>query len=132
MKTFLLSFLFLISTFSLWGQETKIHYMRAHNVSMGFRQDEHSNVSSWVLDGQKCNILVELHQTKVIIYSQKVQTYRIINQVERTENNSKWLCKDDEGISCYFRMSSDPEYPGLMSLAVEYNDVVWFYIASHE
>jgi hypothetical protein len=132
MKTFLLSFLFLISTFSLWGQETKINYMRAHNFSMGLRENEQSKVHNWIFDGKECNILIELHQTKVIIYSQKKQTYRIINQVESSENTWKWLCKDDEGITCYFRMTSDPEHPGLMALAVEYNDAVWFYIASHE
>ena len=132
MKTFLLSFLFLISTFSLWGQETKVNYMRAHNFSMGLRANEQSKVSEWIFDGKECNILVELRPTKVVIYSQKVQTYRIMHQVESSENTWKWLCKDDEGITCYFRMTSDPEHPGLMALAVEYNDAVWFYIASHE
>jgi hypothetical protein len=132
MKTFLLSFLLLLSTFSLLGQETKVNYMRAHNFSMGLRANEESKVSEWIFDGKECNILVELRPTKVVIYSQKVQTYRIINQVESSENTWKWLCKDDEGITCYFRMTKNPEHPSFMALAVEYNDAIWFYIASHE
>lgn len=133
MKIFLLSFFFLFSTLSSFGQESKkINYMRAHTVSMGLRENEDSRVSSWILDGAECNILVEIHQTKVIIYSKKTQTYRIVSQLPTQGNTYRWFCKDEDGVSCHFKMTSDPQYPGLMALAVEYNDVVWFYIASHE
>ena len=132
MKIFLLSFFFLISTLTTFGQENKIRYMRAQNVSMGVRPDENSAVSSWILDGQECNILIELHPTKVIIYSKKTQTYRIVSQLPTQGNTFGWFCKDEDGISCHFKMISDPQYSGFMVLAVEYNDAVWFYIASHE
>jgi hypothetical protein len=132
MKTLLLSFFFLISTLTSFGQESKIRYMRAHTVSMGIRPDENSAVSSWILDGQECNILIELHPTKVIIYSKKTQTYRIVSQLPTEGNTLGWFCKDEDGISCHFKMTADPQYPGFMALAVEYDDAIWFYIASHE
>lgn len=132
MKTFLLSFFLLFSVMTSFGQESKVRYMRAHNVSMGVRPDENSAVTSWILDGQECNILVELHPTKVIIYSKKTQTYRIVYQLPTEGNTVGWFCKDADGISCHFKMTADPEYPGFMALAVEYNDAIWFYVASHE
>jgi hypothetical protein len=131
MKNLLL--LFLIFSFtSLFSQETKVTYLRAQSASMGVREDENSVVSQWIVDGREVNMLVELHQTKVIIYSQKTQNYYIIKQVEQEENSWKWLCKDSEANSCYVALRKSFEYPGLITVAVEYNDLVWFYICTHE
>jgi hypothetical protein len=131
MKNLLL--LFLIFSFtSLFSQEAKVTYLRAQSASMGVREDENSGVSEWIVDGREVNMLVELHQTKVIIYSQKTQNYYIIKQVEQEENSWKWLCKDSEANSCYVALRKSFEYPGLITVAVEYNDLVWFYICTHE
>lgn len=132
MKSFLLFFFLVVSTFGLFSQSAKIHYLRAHNVSMGVRVDEDSPVTSWPVDGQEVNILIELHQTKIKIFSNKEQNYFIINKVSETEGQHIWLCKNLDGLSCYIRMQTSPEYPGLMTVAVEFNDLVWFYVCSHE
>ena len=128
-----LLFLFLIFSFtSLFSQETQVHYLRAQVASMGVREDENSGVSKWLVEGREVNMLVELHQTKVIIYSQKTQNYYIIKQVEQEPNSWKWLCRDNEAKSCYVALRTSSEYPNLMTVAIEYNDLVWFYICSHE
>ena len=128
-----LFFLFLIFSFtSLLAQSNGVRYLRAHNVSMGVRNNENSPVKEWILDGEEVNILIELHTTKVIIYSKEVQNYYIINQVSYSGESVKWLCKDKNAISCYLRMDYDLDYPGFMSVAVEYNDLLWFYICTHE
>ena len=128
-----LLFLFLIFSFtSLFSQETKVHYLRAQGASMGVREDEFSGVHEWLVEGREVNMLVELHQTKVIIYSQKTQNYYIIKQVEQEPNSWKWLCRDNDAKSCYVGLRTDPKYPDLMTLAIEYNDLIWFYICKHE
>lgn len=128
-----LLFLFLLFSFtSLFSQEAKVHYLRAQVASMGVREDENSAVSEWIVDGREVNILVELHQTKVIIFSPKTQNYYIIKQVEQEENSWKWLCRDNEAKSCYVALRTSPDYPELMTVAIEYNDLVWFYVCNHE
>jgi hypothetical protein len=128
----LLFLLLLFSFTSLFSQETKVHYLRAQVASMGTREDEFSGVSEWIVEGREVNILVELHETKVIIYSPKTQNYYIIKQVEKEVNSWKWLCRDNDAKSCYIALRTNPDHPGLVTVAVEYNDLVWFYICSHE
>jgi len=132
MKSFFLSLFLLVSTLTSFAQSAKIHYLRAHNVSMGVRVDEDSPVTSWPVDGEEVNILIELHPTKIKIFSKKEQNYFIINKVSQTDTEHVWLCKNLDGLSCYIRMQTNPQYPGLMTVAVEFNDLVWFYVCSHE
>lgn len=131
MKKLLLLF-FLVSFTSIFAQENKIVYLRAHSASMGVRVDENSPVSEWIVDGKEVNILVELHQTKVVIYSNTTQNYYVVNAVDAEKGSSRWLCKDKDAKSCYVAMHFNENYPNLMTLAVEYNDLVWFYICTQE
>lgn len=117
---------------SLFAQESKVTYLRAKNGSMGVRQNVDSPVSEWIVDGKDLNILIELHQTKVIIHSKTTQNYYVVNAVEAPYGTSKWFCKDSEAKSCYVSLSFIEKYPDLVSLAVEYDDMVWFYICSKE
>ena len=128
----LLFLLLLVSFTSLFSQESKVTYLRAHNASMWLRQDENSPVTEWIVDGKEVNILVELHQTKVVIYSKTTQNYYVVNAVDAAIGSSRWLCKDSEAKSCYVAMHFDERYPDLMTLAIEYNDLIWFYICSQE
>jgi hypothetical protein len=125
-------FLFFFSLTSIFAQDAKVVYLRATIGSMGVRDDEFSGVKEWIINGREVNILIELHQTKVIIHSKEQQSYHVINQVENIPTSSKWLCKDKEGKSCYIALKTDPEYPGLVNVAIEYNDMVWFYICTQD
>lgn len=128
----LLFLLLLVSFTSLFSQQSDIVYLRAHNASMGVRDNEDSPVREWIVEGKEVNILIELHQTKVIIYSNTTQNYYVINPVEAAGTSKRWLCKDRDGKSCYVAMHFDERYPSLMTFAIEYNDLIWFYICSQE
>lgn len=131
MKKFF-TFLFLLASFVGFSQENKITYLRAHKGSMGVRQNINSPVSEWIVDGKDVNILVELHQTKIVIYSKTTQNYYVVNAVEAPLGVSKWFCKDSEAKSCYVSLIFSEKHAGLVSLAVEYDDMIWFYICSKE
>lgn len=128
----LLFLLLLVSFTSMFSQENKVVYLRAQTASMGVRADEFTAVSEWIVDGREVSILIELHQTKVTIHSPKVQNYYVVKQVEAQETVKKWLCKDPDGQSCYVAMHYLENYPDLLTIAVEYNDLVWFYICTRE
>jgi hypothetical protein len=125
-------FLFFFSLTSIFAQEAKVVYLRASLGSMGIRDDEFSGVKEWLINGREVNILIELHQNKVIIHSKDQQSYHVINQVENVQYSKKWLCKDKEGKSCYIALKTDPKYNGLINVAIEYDDMVWFYICTQE
>jgi len=128
-----LFFLFLLFSFtSLFSQESKVRYLRAQTLTMGVRNNQESPVKEWILDNMEVNILIELHQTKVVIFSKETQNYHIINQVSFDGTTAKWFCKDKNAIPCYIRMDFNEEYPQYMTVAVEYDDMVWFYICAQE
>lgn len=129
MKTLLLSFLMLFSL-NIFAQDQPF-YLRAKNVTLGFRTNENTEIT-WFDEQKECSILVECYKTKIIINSQKLQTYHILYQLSRDEQTTVWRCKSLDGITCNVTMSSDPMYPGLLALMVEFDDAVWFYICKRD
>jgi hypothetical protein len=129
MKTLLLSFLMLFSL-NIFAQDQPF-YLRAENVTLGFRTNENTEIT-WFDEQNDCSILVECYKTKIIINSQKLQTYYILYQLSHDEQTTVWRCKSLNGTTCNVRMSSDPMYPGLLALMVEFDDAVWFYICKRD
>ena len=131
MKTLLLSF-FMVIGINMFGQTTQPTYLRAQTVSLGFRETVGSEIT-WTKNGEECSILVECYATKVIINSQKLQTYHILYTLTtEVPNQAAWRCKDLGASTCNVKMTSDPKYPGLVAMEVEYNDVIWFYICTRD
>ena len=129
MKTLLLSFLMLFSL-NIFAQDQPF-YLRAENVTLGFRTNENTEIT-WFDEQNECSILVECYKTKIIINSQKLQTYYILYQLSHDEQTTVGRCKSLNGTTCNVRMSSDPVYPGLLALMVEFDDAVWFYICKRD
>lgn len=127
LMTFLLSFV----TLTTFAQSSDILYLRAHTVSMGTRVTSGEPIE-WIVDGKEVNILIEAHQNKVTIHSQKLQTYYVINKESDEQYKKVWKCKNLDGLTCFVKIQSDPKYPGLMALEIEFDDMMWFYICSAE
>ena len=129
MKSILLSFLMLFSL-NIFAQDQP-SYLRAKNVTFGVRANENAEIT-WVEEQKECSILVECYKTKIIVNSQKLQTYHILYQVSRDEQSTVWRCKSLDGTTCNVKMTRDPEYPTLIAVMVEFDDAIWFYICTQD
>jgi len=129
MKTLLLSFLMLFSL-NIFAQNQPV-YLRAKSVTFGIRQSEGSEVT-WIEEQKECSILVECYTTKVVVNSQKLQTYHILYQVSHDPKTTVWRCKSLDGTTCNIKMTRDPEYPTLIAVMVEFDDAIWFYICTQD
>jgi hypothetical protein len=127
MKKILLSLLLLISV-NVFSQDQP-YYLRAHNISFGVRKTQGEPID-WIHQKQECSILVECYKTKLIINSKDPQTYHILYQTLFEDNKQSWKCRDVVGSTCNVEMTSDPQYPGFLSVLVEYDDMIWFYICT--
>ena len=124
MKKLFFGLLFMLAS-SLSAQS----YLRAESFTMGVRQSEVSPIT-WG-ETNKCSILIELYETKVVINSKVLQTYYVINPVFNVEPGVvSWMCKDLSGNVCKFTMMKLPKYPGFIICQVDYNDAVWFYVCT--
>ena len=124
----------LITSFLAWGPIRvflSLKFPGAKNVTFGIRANENAEIN-WIEEQKECSILVECYKTKIIVNSQKLQTYHILYQVSHNEQATVWRCKSGEGTTCNVRMSTDPAYPGLLALMVEFDDAVWFYVCTRD
>ena len=74
------------------------------------------------------SILIKVDNTVMVIYSSKVQTFRVITYDGEYENGVKrWYCSDNKGLNCYLYMSTVDSKTGIISIGLEYNDLVYYY-----
>ncbi len=132
MKKLILILSLLLSTLVTFAQNSQPNYLRARSVSIGFRESVDSPIT-WTQNAEECSILIECYVTKVVINSQKLQTYHILYPIAtEVPHQAAWRCKDLDASTCNLKMTNDPEYPGLIAVEIEYNDAVWFYICTKD
>ena len=74
------------------------------------------------------SILIKIDNTVMVIYSSKVQTFRVITYDVKYENGVKrWYCSDEKGLNCYLYMSPVDEDTNIISIGLEYDDLSYYY-----
>lgn len=121
MKKFILTFLVMITSLVTFSQDIK--FARANSVLLG---SKNTNSEVTWSEAQDCDLLVKIEQSKVTIYSDKIQEYRVINTMEQQDDYAKWLMSDSRGVNCWFYMGVTED--GQYFVGIEYNDYVWFYL----
>ncbi len=101
MKKFILSTLLVISTLLTFSQE--IAFARAHQFTLG-KRDFSTNEIVWNGTPSDCNILIKIEQTRVTIYSNQTQQYRVVVKLAETEDGVQYRMLDVNGINCNFYM----------------------------
>lgn len=124
----LLTFVF----FTTIAFSQNVIHLRAFELNYGFRVNSESPIS-WVDETKPVDILISVERTKITIYSKEVQVYRMINPVETNNDRmSKFYCSNNNGINCNVMMFTQKESPDVIFLAVEFNDMVWYYATKPE
>jgi hypothetical protein len=74
------------------------------------------------------SILIKIEKTFMVIYSAKVQTFRVISYDGQYDSGVKrWYCSDDKGLNCYLYMSPVDEDTNIVSIGLEYDDLSYYY-----
>jgi hypothetical protein len=77
-------------------------------------------------DGHNCNVLISFSKSNAVVYSQEEQFYRVIEQTFTSDNQTKWLAKDDDGQNCYIILGYDPKVNSTYFM-IEYSNLVICY-----
>jgi hypothetical protein len=128
MKKFILSILLVISTLLTFSQD--IAFARAHQFSIG-KRDFSTNEIVWNGTSNPCDILIKLENTKVTIYSNQTQEYRVVTKLVETEDGVQYRMLDAKGTSCNLYMGPISNSSSVF-IAVEYNDFSWMYYCTDE
>jgi hypothetical protein len=79
------------------------------------------------------SMLIKIEKTVMIIYSAKVQIFRVITYDGEYDNGVKrWYCSDEEGLNCYLYMSSVDKDKNIVSIGIEYDDLAYYYRGHQE
>jgi hypothetical protein len=79
------------------------------------------------------SILIKIDNNVMVIYSSKVQTFRVITYDGQYDNGVKrWYCSDDSGVNCYLYIAPEDQKIKLMTIGVEYSDLAYYYRGRQE
>jgi hypothetical protein len=79
------------------------------------------------------SILIKIDNNVMVIYSSKVQTFRVITYDGQYDNGVKrWYCSDDSGVNCYLYIVPEDQKTKLMTIGVEYSDLAYYYRGRQE
>ena len=103
-------------------------FLRATRVDFGIKKPDGI---AWE-EARESSVLIKIEPNKLTIYSKADQVYRKVGLEKKTDRLAKWLCADYKGKSCYVMLTAAKSSPGTFLVAVEYNDVIWFYTTHTE
>lgn len=105
-------------------------HARALQFAYGHR-DFSTNEIVWNGTPAQCNILIEIKDNEVTVYSKTVQQYHVIAKLNETQDGVQYRMSDANGIKCNFYMGPIKDSEAIF-IAIEYNDYVWMYTCIDE
>ena len=123
MKKLLSILLFVLVSISSYAQTSL--FLRASTVTLGFRQEEGSEIS-WGRT-EYVNVLIKVTQTKATVYSQETQEYHLVGVNKKTDESTSYRCTNSEGKLCNLIVMPAPDAPSYILFIVEFSDAVWYY-----
>jgi hypothetical protein len=126
MRKFLLSLAFILLTITSFSQLTLFG-----NAYYLFTAYNDGTELIWGEYPVKCDILVQIQDQKLTIYSKEMQTYRILTLNYRDNDMSQYLAVNQDGIKCYVYLGNYGE-SGDIGITIEFSDLAWLYVVSPE
>ena len=81
----------------------------------------------------KESMLIKIDNNVMVIYSQVVQTFRVINYDGEYDNGVKrWYCTDEKSINCNLYISKPDTVTSKVTIGIEYLDIAYYYTGYQE
>jgi hypothetical protein len=104
-------------------------FVRTVDLTIGWKD---SGKITWGESSDQ-SLLIKIDNTVMVIYSSKVQTYRVITYDGQYDNGVKrWYCIDEKGLNCYLYISIEDPKTQLITIGLEYNDLSYYYRGHQE
>ncbi|KUJ60121.1 hypothetical protein AR687_19680 [Flavobacteriaceae bacterium CRH] len=83
------------------------------------------------LDLVNLSVILDTNKHRIVVYSQEIQLFRIMDYIEREENDTditySFLCKDNEGIECKLSIITRKKQDYRKQLYINYDDHIIVY-----
>ncbi|WP_264536896.1 hypothetical protein [Flavobacterium sp. N1736] len=83
------------------------------------------------LDLVNLSVVLDTNKHRIVVYSQEIQLFRIMDYIEREENDTditySFLCKDNNGIDCKLSIITRKKQDYRKQLYINYEDRIIVY-----
>jgi len=109
---------------------SQVAHTRAKLFNVGYKDTE-SNEFVWNGTPTECNILIDIKQNSVVIWSKEKQNYSVIGKVEDNNEYVMYRMSDSNGRKCNFYIAPVKDSQSVL-IIIEYSDYAWLYVCSED
>ena len=125
MKKLILTLLITLSSLVSFAQEPL--FGRAYEFHLG---EVITDEIHWIQKPKPVDIVVQLNDHEIIIYSEEHQVYQIVTEMGRKGDTVMWKAIDKRGNYCWVFLTVLDDISA--ALTIRYNDYAWMYICREQ
>jgi hypothetical protein len=125
MKKLILTLLITLTSLVSFAQEPL--FGRAYEFHLG---EVITDEIHWIQKPTPVDIVVQLNDGEIIIYSEEHQVYQIVTEMGRKGDTVMWKAIDKRGNYCWIFLTILDDISA--ALTIRYNDYAWMYICREQ
>jgi hypothetical protein len=125
MKKLILTLLITLSSLVSFAQEPL--FGRAYEFHLG---EVITDEIHWIQKPKPVDIVVQLNDHEIIIYSEEHQVYQIVTEMGRKGDTVMWKAIDKRGNYCWIFLTVLDDISA--ALTIRYDDYAWMYICREQ
>jgi len=125
MKKLILTLLITLSSLVTFAQEPL--FGRAYEFHLG---EVITDEIHWIQKPKPVDIVIQLNDHEIIIYSEEHQVYQIVTEMGRQNDTVMWKAIDKRGNYCWVFLTVLDDISA--ALTIRYDDYAWMYICREQ
>lgn len=123
--------LFLFLAFGLQQVQSQSYHFKTSGFSV-LEKNERGKWGEWSnLDLVNLSVVLDTDKHRIVVYSQEIQLFNILNYIEREENDTditySFICKDNDGRECKLSIITRKKQDYRKQLYINYDDHIIVY-----
>ncbi|MDR6761573.1 hypothetical protein SAMN05444671_1331 [Flavobacterium sp. CF108] len=123
--------LFLFLTFGLQQVQSQSYHFKTSGFSV-LEKNEKGKWGQWSdLDLVNLSVVLDTDKHRIVVYSQEIQLFSILDYIEREENDTdivySFMCKDNDGRECKLSIITRKKQDNRKQLYINYDDHIIVY-----
>ena len=131
MNIFRTAVIFLFFLLSIQKSQSQSYQFRTSGFSV-LEKNERGKWGEWSnLDLTNLSVILDTNKHRIVVYSQEIQLYNIVEYIEREENDTdviySFLCKDNDGVECKLSIITRKKQDYRKQLYINYDQRIIVY-----
>lgn len=121
----------LFTAFGLQQVQSQSYQFKTSGFSV-LEKNERGKWGEWSnLDLVNLSVILDTNKHRIVVYSQEIQLFRILDYIEREENDTdivySFMCKDNDGRECKLSIITRKKQEYRKQLYINYDDHIIVY-----